>query len=101
MNLSFAFRYASRNLLRGGQRTLLATACVAFGVLSLVALQLLSSMIAASIALDPRAALGGDAALSRAHRNLAAGELAVLERLRQQAAIAAYTLTTPARGAIP
>ncbi len=100
MNLSFAFRYASRNLLRGGQRTLLATACVAFGVLSLVALQLLSSMIGASIALDSRAVLGGDAALSRAHRNLAAGDLAALERLRQQGAIAAYTLTTPARGAL-
>jgi putative ABC transport system permease protein len=100
MNIAFATRYASRNLLRGGQRTLLATACVAFGVLSLVALQLLSSMIAASIALDSRAVLGGDAALSRANRNLAAGDLAVLEGLRQQGVLKAYTLTTPARGAI-
>jgi putative ABC transport system permease protein len=100
MNVGFALRYSSRNLLRGGQRTLLATACVAFGVLSLVALQLLSSMIGASIALDSRAVLGGDAALSRAHRNLTAGDLAGLERLRQQGAIAAYTLTTPARGAL-
>ncbi|HEX4494316.1 MAG TPA: hypothetical protein VIE43_01495, partial [Thermoanaerobaculia bacterium] len=69
MDAGFAFRYASRNLLRGGQRTLLATACVAFGVMSLVALQLLSSMIAASIALDPRASLGGDASLSRDGRD--------------------------------
>jgi putative ABC transport system permease protein len=103
MDAGFAFRYASRNLLRGGQRTLLATACVAFGVMSLVALQLLSSMIAASIALDPRAALGGDASLSRegrAGRTLAAKDLAALDRMRASGSITAITLTTAGGGAI-
>jgi putative ABC transport system permease protein len=100
MNIAFAFRYASRNLLRGGQRTLLATACVAFGVMSLVALQLLASMIAASIAADPRAVLGGDASLSRAGRALGADDVAVLAGMRERGAIAAFTLTTQGGGAI-
>jgi putative ABC transport system permease protein len=100
MNVPFAFRYASRNLLRGGQRTLLATACVAFGVMSLVALQLLASMIAASIVTDPRAVLGGDASLGRADRALAADDLAALARMRERGAVAAFTLTTQGSGAI-
>lgn len=100
MSFAFALRYASRNLLRGGQRTLLATACVGFGVMSLVALQLLSSMIAASIALDARAVLGGDASLSRADRTLTAEDVATLERMRAEGALAAYTLTTQGGGAI-
>ncbi len=100
MNVAFALRYASRNLLRGGQRTLLAAACVAFGVMSLVALQLLASMIAASIATDPRAVLGGDASLGRADRALTADDLAALARMRDRGAIAAFTLTTQGSGAI-
>lgn len=100
MSFAFALRYAARNLLRGGQRTLLATACVGFGVMSLVALQLLSSMIAASIALDARSVLGGDASLSRGDRSLTAGDVAALERMRARGALAAYTLTTQSGGAI-
>jgi putative ABC transport system permease protein len=97
MDAGFAFRYASRNLLRGGQRTLLATACVAFGVMSLVALQLLASMIAASIALDARAVLGGDASLSRRGRNLTVGDVASIGRMKS---VARFTLTTQGGGAI-
>ncbi|HEX4964533.1 MAG TPA: FtsX-like permease family protein [Thermoanaerobaculia bacterium] len=100
MNAAFAPRYASRNLLRGGQRTLLATACVGFGVMSVVGLQLLSSMIAASIALDPRFVLGGDASLSRGDRALTAGDVEEIERMRAHGTIAAYTLTTPGEGAL-
>jgi putative ABC transport system permease protein len=100
MNASFALRYAARNLLRGGQRTLLATACVAFGVMSLVGLQTLSSMIAASIAPDPRAALGGDASLSRTGGTLAAADVAALARMQARGALAAFTLTTSGGGAL-
>lgn len=100
MSTVFALRYAVRNLLRGGQRTLLAAVCVGFGVMSLVGLQMLSSMIAASIALDPRAVLGGDASLSREGRNLAAPDVEALERMRARGAITAYTLTTPGWGAL-
>ena len=100
MSFAFALRYAARNLLRGGQRTLLATACVGFGVMSLVALQLLSSMIAASIALDARSVLGGDASLSRGDRTLASEDVLALERMRARGAFAAYALTAQGGGAI-
>jgi putative ABC transport system permease protein len=100
MNFAFALRYAARNLLRGGQRTLLATACVAFGVMSLVALQLLSSMIGVSIALDTRFVLGGDASLSRGDRTFGTEDVAALERMRAHGALAAYALTSQGGGAI-
>ena len=100
MNVAFAFRYAIRNLLRGGQRTLLATVCVAFGVMSLVGLQLLSSMIAASITLDARFVLGGDASLSREGRPFGTSDLAALEAMRAQGKLAAFTLTTHDGGAL-
>ncbi len=100
MNVAFAFRYAARNLLRGGQRTLLAAVCVTFGVMSLVGLQLLSSMIAASITLDARFVLGGDASLSREGRAFRATDLEALEAMRAQGKIAAVTLTTHDGGAL-
>jgi putative ABC transport system permease protein len=100
MSPAFALRYAARNLLRGGQRTLLAAVCVGFGVMSLVGLQMLSSMIAASIAPDPRAVLGGDASLLREGRNLTAGDVEDLERMRARGEVAAYTLTTPSRASL-
>ena len=100
MNFAFALRYAARNLLRGGQRTLLATACVGFGVMSLVALQLLSSMIAASIALDARSVLGGDASLSRGDRTLTAEDVAALEGMRTRGELKAYALISQSGGAI-
>lgn len=64
--LAFYFRYAVRSLRRSGQRGVLAVVCVAFGVFSLVGLQLFAASIEAALLLPPRAALGGDLALSRA-----------------------------------
>src|SRR6185436_621370 len=100
MSPVFAFRYALRNLLRGGQRALLATACVAFGVMSLVGLQLLSATIAATVTADPRALVGGDAALSRGGRPLSPADRAELERLKADGALAAYTLVAERPGPI-
>ena len=64
MTWAFYTRYALRALGRGGQRTLLALVCVAFGVLSLVAMQLLAGMVHATVVVDARAAIGGDAVVS-------------------------------------
>jgi putative ABC transport system permease protein len=100
MNAAFALRYAARNLLRGGQRTLLATVCIAFGVMSLVGLQLLSSMIAASLALDPRSVLGGDASLSRETGVFGSPDIKALEAMRAQGKLAVFTLTTQDGGAL-
>ena len=50
--LAFYVRYAARSLWRGGQRTGLALACIAFGVMSLVAMQSVSSVFGDILARD-------------------------------------------------
>ncbi|WP_412060174.1 FtsX-like permease family protein [Rubrivirga sp. IMCC45206] len=62
---AFVLRYALRSLVRSGQRGALAVACVAFGVFSLVGLQLLAASISDAVLVPPRFSLGGDLALSR------------------------------------
>ncbi len=63
--LAFYLRYAVRSLRRSGQRGVLAVACVAFGVFSLVSLQLFAASIQGAVLLPPTTLLGGDLALSR------------------------------------
>jgi putative ABC transport system permease protein len=86
MTLAFYTRYALRSLARGGQRTLLALLCISFGVLSLVAMQLLAAQISATLIVDPRAVLDGDALLTRGGDNeggiVAAADLAGLAQLQ-------------------
>jgi len=85
MKLRFALHYALRSLRRSGRHTLLALACIAFGVMSLVALQLLTAMITTVLFTDPRAVLGGDVRLTRAGaRTLTADDLVSLTA-RQEA----------------
>jgi putative ABC transport system permease protein len=61
--LAFYLRYAGRSLWRGGQRTGLALVCIAFGVMSLVAMQSVAGFFGGIFQRDPRATLGGDAVL--------------------------------------
>ncbi|MEM1115759.1 MAG: FtsX-like permease family protein [Bacteroidota bacterium] len=63
--LAFYLRYAVRSLRRSGQRGALAVVCVAFGVFSLVGLQLLAETIDGAVLVEPRTALGGDLSLTR------------------------------------
>ena len=63
--LAFALRYAGRSLWRSGQRGVLAVVCVAFGVFSLVSLQLFSGSVQDALLLPPRVQMGGDLALTR------------------------------------
>ncbi len=57
-------RYALRSLLRGGQRTILAIGCIAFGVLALTAMSLLASGIAGATFRPTASILGGDLLVS-------------------------------------
>lgn len=90
MTFRFLLPYALRALYRGGQRTLLAGVCIAFGVLSLVALQLLATTFERTLIVSPRQKLGGDAAVAL-ERPLEAADLARLDTLRRQGWLAAYT----------
>lgn len=85
--------YAARSLRRGGRRSLLALTCIAFGVLSLVAMLLLSAMVRHAMLSDPRAVLGGDFSLTRSNRPLMAEDVAELDRMQRAGMIDAYALT--------
>ncbi|MGB3541334.1 ABC transporter permease [Rubrivirga sp.] len=75
---AFYLRYAARSLRRSGQRGVLAVACVAFGVFSLVGLQLFAASTEAAVLVPSRTAFGGDLALSK-DTPLTPTDLAVLE----------------------
>lgn len=60
MKAGFYWSYASRSLVRGGQRTLLAIFCIAVGVLAIVALQLVGNMVNDGLTTNVRAGNGGD-----------------------------------------
>jgi predicted lysophospholipase L1 biosynthesis ABC-type transport system permease subunit len=92
--IRFYIAYALRSIARGGQRSLLALTCIAFAVLSLVAMQLLAGMVHAATVIPAEAELGGNLSLSR-DRPLNDQDLAELQRLRATGAIDAFTLVAP------
>lgn len=62
----YFLRRAWQNLMRSGQTGTAALLCIAFGVMSLVALGLLADAISRVVVTDPRALLGADLSLTRA-----------------------------------
>ena len=58
--LGMYWKYSTRSLVRGGQRTLLAIFCVAVGVMAIVALQLVGNMVNEALTGNIRAGNGGD-----------------------------------------
>ncbi|MBN2471802.1 MAG: FtsX-like permease family protein [Anaerolineae bacterium] len=92
--MRFYLHYALRALRRGGQRTLLAIVSVVFGVMALVAMQLLSSVIGEALLGDPRMMHGGDLSIDHvtADTYLSAADLDQLATLQDSGRIEAYTL---------
>ena len=84
------WRYATRSLVRGGQRTLLAVFCIAVGVMAIVALRLAGDMIKLSVTTNVRDALGGDVSVQSTAVPLSRGDLGRLEQLRSQGVITAF-----------
>ncbi|MFQ5569211.1 MAG: FtsX-like permease family protein [Rhodothermales bacterium] len=97
MKGTFYVRYAARALYRNGQRSVLAVICIAFGVLSLVALQLLAAMLSNAFLVDSRIRLGGDFALTRDGQQITTARIDDLDRLRAEGLIGAYTLISSGR----
>lgn len=60
MSLRFALLYAARSLRRGGQRSILAVVCIAFGVLALVAMQMLAAAVMHATVIPAELKIGGD-----------------------------------------
>ncbi|HLY32833.1 MAG TPA: FtsX-like permease family protein, partial [Ktedonobacterales bacterium] len=85
------WRYATRSLLRGGQRSILAIFCVAVGVMAIVALQLVGAAINNGLTGDIQAINGGDLAISTTTVPLTASQLTYFDHLKEQGTITAYT----------
>lgn len=93
MRLTFDLRYALRSLRRDGTRTFLAGLCVAFGVMSLISMQLLSTTLLHGSLFDSRLFYGGDVQITAAQdgQPLSEAEIQQIETWKQQGLVTAYT----------
>jgi putative ABC transport system permease protein len=86
-------RLAFRNLRRGGQRVLVALLCITFGIMALVAMNMLAQSIESAVQLTPAQLLGGDMSLVRKSEDAFRPEdIDQLKSLQQSGAISRYTL---------
>lgn len=94
--LAFYLRYALRSLRRDSTRTFLAGLSVTFGVLSLVAMQLLASALLHGSMFDQRLQYGGDAFIHPANpgQGFSAADLEQIKTWQEQGLIADYTLVS-------
>ena len=91
MKAGFYWRYATRSLMRGGQRTLLAIFCVAVGVMAIVALQLVGNMVNNGLSLNVRQGNGGDISVRSDVVPISAQQLKSFDTLKSQGVISEYT----------
>ena len=90
--LAFFTRTAWRNIRRGGQRALVALLCIAFGVMSLVSMTLVSLAYQQALVLEPGHQIGADISLGRREQGFISPEqVQELEALRQAGQIERYT----------
>ncbi len=98
--LALYFRYSTRSLRRGGQRTVLGIFCIAVGVMAIVALRLAGDMITASLTSNVRQANGGDVSLVSTAVPLTSSDLGVVRRLQQRGVVQRYVALGVERGTI-
>ena len=98
MKASMYFNYTTRSLFRGGQRTILAIFCVAVGVMSIVALQLVGYMLQHSFTSNVRDTNGGDIAVTTQSVPLKASDLSFFAHLKSNGTITNYTAITSVNG---
>lgn len=88
----FYWKYATQSLKRGGQRMVIALLCIAFGVMSLTAMQSVASTFKELVLVDPRLSIGGDASITRAEYTfLTPDDLAEIEASYQSGGIKQYS----------
>ena len=91
MKSGLYFRYATRSLLRGGNRTVLAGFCVGVGVMAIVGLQLAAAMVTDSLTANVRSANGGDVSVVSVAVPFPSSQLSLFQKLRQEGRITGYT----------
>lgn len=100
MKASMYSNYVTRSLLRGGQRSVLAVFCVAVGVMSIVALQLVGSMLQSSLTLNTRDTNGGDLAVTAQAAPFTSSDLSFFAGLQSNGTISHYSAVTSANGSL-
>ena len=91
MKAGFYWRYATRSLMRGGQRTLLAIFCVAVGVMAIVALQLVGNMVNYGLSLNVRQGNGGDISVRSDVVPISGQQLKSFDTLKSEGIITEFT----------
>src|SRR5437588_443078 len=92
--------YATRSLIRGGQRTVLAIFCVAVGVMAIVALQLVGLSVNQALLGNIIEANGGDIRLNADLAPLRQPDMAFFDKLKQQRRISDYATAYDPGGSI-
>ncbi|MGC2192908.1 MAG: FtsX-like permease family protein [Candidatus Dormiibacterota bacterium] len=91
MKAGLYFRYATRSLRRGGNRTVLAGFCVGVGVMAIVGLQLAAAMVTSSLTANVRSANGGDISVVSVAVPFPASQLTLFQKLQHEGRITRYT----------
>jgi putative ABC transport system permease protein len=100
MKSQLYWTYATRSLLRGGQRTVLAIFCVAVGVMAIVALQLVGLSVDHALLSNIVAVNGGDLRVNAGVAPLRQHDLAFFDQLRQKGLITDYATVHDAGGSV-
>ncbi len=100
MKLGLYWSYATRSLLRGGQRTVLAIFCVAVGVMAIVGLQLVGISVNAALLGNIIQANGGDIRLNVDIAPLRQRDLTFFDTLKRQGRISDYATSFDPGGSI-
>ena len=100
MKLGLYWSYATRSLIRGGQRTVLAIFCVAVGVMAIVALQLVGLSVNQALLGNIIEANGGDIRLNSELAPLRQPDMAFFDKLKQQRRISDYATAYDPGGSI-
>lgn len=87
------FRIARNQLRSGGQRVVVALLCIAFGVMSLVSMMVLSGALERMLIEEPHDIIGADISMGRATEDFILPEhVAGLEKLQAEGVLETYTL---------
>ncbi|HEX9037189.1 MAG TPA: FtsX-like permease family protein [Ktedonobacterales bacterium] len=98
MKAHMYWTYATRSQLRGGQRSLLAVFCIAIGVASVVALQLVSNAINLGLTSNVRLLNGGDLAITDTVAPLTGEQLSYFDQLKSDGTLTGYTAVDAVSG---
>ena len=100
MRLGLYWSYATRSLIRGGRRTVLAIFCIAVGVMAIVALQLVGLSVNQALLGNIIEANGGDIRLNSEIAPLRLPDRVFFDKLKQQRRITDYAASYDPGGSI-